>query len=70
MVIMTAEELAFEIRKLLLTADNISETQAAKLINMSQQNFSKKLRSGTLRYVEVVALLDALGYKAEWLPKE
>jgi len=68
-MIMTAEQLTFEIRKLLLTADNMSETQAAKLIGMSQQNFSQKLKAGTLRYLEVITLLDALDYKIEWLPK-
>ncbi len=66
---MTVEQLTFEIRKLLLTADNISESQAAKLIGMSQQNFSQKLKAGTLRYIEIATLLDALGYKIEWLPK-
>ncbi|WP_110954801.1 phosphoribosylglycinamide formyltransferase [Anaerosinus massiliensis] len=63
---MTGEELALEIRKLLLIEGNISETQAAKLIGMSQQNFSQKLKSGTLRYSEVNKLLNALGYEITW----
>lgn len=67
---MKAEQLALEIRKLLLIEGNMSETQAAKLAGMSQQNFSAKLKSGTLRYVEVAGLLEALGYKIAWERKE
>lgn len=64
---MTGEELALEIRKLLLIEGNMSETQAAKLIGMSQQNFSSKLKSGTLRYLEIDKLLNELGYKISWV---
>ncbi|MCM0758464.1 UPF0175 family protein [Sporomusa sphaeroides DSM 2875] len=67
---MTPEELALEIRKLLLIEGNISETQAAKLASMSQQNFSAKLKSGTLRYIEIAGLLDVLGYEIQWKKKE
>lgn len=67
---MTGAELALEIRKLLLIEGNISETQAAKLIEMSQQNFSTKLKSGTLRYLEVDRLLNELGYEIIWKKKE
>lgn len=66
---MTPEELALEIRKLLLVEGNMSETQAAKLAGMSQQNFSAKLKSGTLRYCEVAGLLEALGYEIQWHKK-
>lgn len=67
---MTNEELTFEIRKLLLIVGNMSETQAAKLAGMSQQNFSAKLKSGTLRYVEVAGLIENLGYEIVWRKKE
>jgi hypothetical protein len=67
---MTAEELALEIRKVLLIEGNISETQAAKLMGMSQQNFSVKLKSGTLRYSEVTTLIDSLGYEIKWVKKD
>lgn len=63
---MTTEELALEIRKLLLIEGNKSETQAAKMAGLSQQNFSAKLKSGTLRYVEVAELLNELGYEIIW----
>lgn len=67
---MTPEELALEIRKLLLIEGNISETQAAKLIEMNQQNFNHKLRKGTLRYLEVVKLLNALDYEITWVKRQ
>lgn len=67
---MTAEELALEIRKLLLVEGNMSETRAAKLAGMSQQNFNAKLKSGTLRYLEVAGLLDELGYEITWRKKD
>ena len=66
---MDAEQLAFEIRKILLMEGNMSETQAAKLIGMSQQNFSQKLKAGTLRYSEVNKLLEELGYTIDWCKK-
>lgn len=67
---MTGEELALEIRKILLIEGDISETQAAKLAGMSQQNFSAKLKSGTLRYVEVAGLLEALDHELIWQKKK
>lgn len=63
---MTPEQLTLEIRKVLLMEGNLSETQAAKIIGMTQQNFSQKLKAGTLRYLEVHKLLTFLGYKVEW----
>ncbi len=64
---MTPEQLTLELRKILLIEGNLSETQAAKLIGMTQQNFSQKLKTGTLRYLEINKLLTSLGYKMEWI---
>lgn len=66
---MTPEELTLELRKLFLVEGNISETKAAKLAGMSQQNFSAKLKAGTLRYLEVEKLLDEMGYELVWQKK-
>ena len=38
--------------------------------NESLPNFSNKLRKGTIRYIEVMELVDALGYKIEWVKKQ
>jgi hypothetical protein len=48
----------------------MSETQAAKLTGLSQQNFSTKLKAGTLCYLEVARLLDERGYEIVWKKKE
>lgn len=40
-----------------------SETTIAKALNIGQQNFNRRLRAGTLRALELVNLLNALGYK-------
>lgn len=33
------------------------------------QNFSAKLSRGTLKYLEVVEILDIIGYRIQWIPK-
>ena len=33
------------------------------------QNFSAKLSRGTLKYIEVVEILDVIGYKIQWIKK-
>ncbi len=67
---MQPDELTKALRKLFVDCDNISEAAAARLIGMSQQNFNQKLRTGTLRYTEVTALLQALGYEIKWEPQK
>lgn len=37
--------------------------------NYTVQNFSAKLSRGTLKYLEVIEVLDIIGYKIEWVPK-
>lgn len=66
---MTPEQLTIELRKLFVEEGNISDTKAAKLINMKQQNFSAKLKAGTLRYLEIENLLDELGYDLKWIKR-
>lgn len=66
---MTPDELALEIRKLLLTADK-SETQVYKDIGYNQQNLNKKLNTGTIRYLEVEAILNNLGYEIHWVKRQ
>lgn len=63
---MTPEDLALKIREVLLREGKISEASAAKSIGMNQQNFNTKLNKGTLRYLEVNALMESLGYEIVW----
>lgn len=46
-----------------LLESKISETKYALLIDVNQQNFNRRLRSGRLRALEVINLLNVLGYK-------
>ena len=39
-----------------------SETKCAEMIDVNRQNFNRRLRAGTLRALELVNLLNALGY--------
>jgi predicted XRE-type DNA-binding protein len=55
--------------KMLLLEQKLSETQIAKAIGMNQRNFNAKLNAGTLRYLEVEKLLEALGYEIQWIKK-
>jgi DNA-binding Xre family transcriptional regulator len=66
---MTPEQLALEIKKILLERGK-SETQVYKEIGFNQQNLNKKLNSGTIRYSEVEAILDNLGYDIHWIKRE
>ena len=58
---MTEKELYLFIKCRLLESKT-SETKAALMIDVNQQNFNRRLRSGRLRALEVVDLLNALGY--------
>ena len=45
-----------------LLESKTSETKCAEMIKVNQQNFNRRLRAGTLRALELVNLLNALGY--------
>lgn len=59
---MNENELYIFLKTLLLTNGNISETEISKKAGISQQNFNRKLKAGTLKFLEVKRILDALGY--------
>lgn len=49
--------------RVMLARGNISGAKAAEILGFTQQNFNKKSRAGTLRALELVNLLNALGYR-------
>lgn len=59
---MTDKEMYLFIKCRLLESKT-SETKAAALININQQNFNRRLKAGTLRALEVINLLNVLGYR-------
>lgn len=65
---MTEKELYLKL-KMLLLENGLSETEAAKKIEMVATNFNRKLKAGTLRYLEVEKLLETLGYELVWQKK-
>lgn len=38
-------------------------------IDRTPQNFSKKLKNESLKYNDVVDILDVIGYTVSWIPK-
>lgn len=50
------------VKTLLLENGNMSETAMAKKIGINQTNFNRKLKAGTLKFLEVQEILNALGY--------
>lgn len=65
---MTEKELYLKLKMILLES-GLSETEAAKKININQVNFNRKIKAGTLRYLEVEKLLETLGYELMWQKK-
>ena len=59
---MTGQSLYFWLKSLFLYNGEISVKEASNLANMNYENFSRKLKSGTLRTTETVNLVNALGY--------
>ncbi len=59
---MKEKDLYMLIKMLLLENGNMSETAMAEKIGMNQTNFNRKLKAGTLKFLEVQEILDALGY--------
>ncbi|MBQ8168176.1 hypothetical protein IJZ97_02020 [bacterium] len=64
-----------EIKKLLIDAD-ITLTELARIISVTKdkhysvQNLSQKLKSNTINAKEIEIILDTLGYRICFLPKE
>ena len=59
---MNGENLYFWLKSLFLHNGEISIKEAAHLANVNYENFSRKLKAGTLRTTETITLLNALGY--------
>lgn len=59
---MNKEELFLFIKTVLLKNGDMSVKEAARLANVNYDNFNRKLKNGTLRTLETVDLLNALGY--------
>ena len=67
---MDQKELETFVNIKLLEAGRVSQKKAAAMIGTTQSNFNRKLKAGTLSYLEIYRLADHLGYKVEWVKKE
>lgn len=59
---MTLEEFKKEWKKILIDKD-ISEAELWRQLGVSQQAGNRKIREGTIKYLEFVNILEKLGYK-------
>ena len=70
---MEAKELELQLKGI-LAGSGYSITRLVKELNekgnsTTVQNVSNKLKRGSLNYLEVVEMLEAIGYKIEWVKK-
>lgn len=67
---MTNEEFSIFLSIKLIEAGRITHEKAAEILGIQRSSFSRKLRSGTFSYLEILKLADGLGYKIEWVKKQ
>ena len=60
---MNEDDLYMFIKMMLVKNGNMSQAEAARRIGAEKNNFGRKLRAGTIRALELVNLLNALGYR-------
>ena len=60
---MNANDLYMFIKMTLVKNGNMSQAEAARRIGAEKNNFGRKLRAGTIRALELVNLLNDLGYR-------
>ena len=70
---MDAKDLEKQLKKTLLEEDHTLTSLVTALNEKGKtttiQNISNKLKRGSLNYLEVVEILDAINYKIEWVKK-
>ncbi len=70
---MNAKELELQLKGVLAgsgyTITSLVKQLNEKGISTTVQNVSNKLKRGSLNYLEIVDMLDAIGYKIEWVKK-
>ena len=60
---MNANDLYMFIKMTLVKNGNMSQAEAGRRIGAEKNNFGRKLKAGTIRALELVNLLNALGYR-------
>lgn len=60
---MNEDDLYMFVKMTLVKNGNMSQAEAARRIGAEKNNFGRKLRAGTIRALELVNLLNDLGYR-------
>lgn len=64
---MEKDYLYWEWRKI-LAGKKLSETEAARIMGVSQSGLNRKIREGTVRAVEMANILENFGYTLKVVP--
>ena len=64
---MTEKELYVFLKTKFIEAGGGTECQAAEIIGITQSTFKKRIKNGSLKYLEVLKIMESLGYKVEWV---
>ena len=64
---MTKKELYVFLKTKFIEAGGVTESEAAEIIGISQSTFNKRIKNGSLKYIEVLKIMEALGYKIKWV---
>lgn len=64
---MTEKELYVFLKTKFIEAGGVTEGQAAEMIGITQSTFNKRIKNGSLKYLEVLKIMESLGYKVKWI---
>lgn len=62
-------DLQKEIKKLMID-ENLTQLKIAELLDVSQPAIQKKFKNFSWRYIDLVNLLDKLGYDVVWVKRD
>ena len=64
---MTEKDLYVFLKTKFIEAGGVTEGEAAEMIGITQSTFNKRIKNGSLKYLEVIKIMEELGYRAEWV---
>lgn len=63
------QDLQKEIKKFMID-ENLTQLKIAEILDVSQQVIQKKNKNFSWRYIDLVNLLDKLGYDVVWVKRD
>lgn len=64
---MTEKELYVFLKTKFIEAGGVTEGEAAEMIGITQSTFNKRIKNGSLKYLEVLKIMNGLGYRVDWV---